>query len=98
KRENRDGPYVLGNPLPELRELPAEEVATGIESGDLVVVDPRPADDVHDGTVDRAINLPAGQAGTYAGWVIDPDRDTRGLVFLAEDAEEADELRRHVIR
>ncbi|OAV76772.1 rhodanese-like domain-containing protein [Dietzia sp. 111N12-1] len=98
KRENRDGPSVLGNPLPELRELPAEEVASGIESGDLVVVDPRPADDVHDGTVDRAINLPAGQAGTYAGWAIDPEKDTRGLVFLAEDAEEADELRRHVIR
>ena len=98
KRENRDGPAVLGYPLPDLEEKAADEVAKGIEAGDLVVVDPRPADEVHAGTVAGAINLPAGQAGTYAGWAIDPETDSRGLVMLAEDAEQAEELRAHVMR
>ncbi|MEH6821384.1 MAG: MBL fold metallo-hydrolase [Dietzia psychralcaliphila] len=98
KRENRDGPPVLGYPLAELPELPAEKVVSGIEAGELVVVDPRSADEVHEGTVSGAINLPAGQAGTYAGWAIDPEQDTRGLVMLTENRETAEELRRHVAR
>ncbi|MFN3339915.1 MAG: MBL fold metallo-hydrolase, partial [Dietzia sp.] len=98
KRENRDGPSVLGYPLAELPELPAEKVASGIEADQLVVVDPRSADEVHEGTVTGAVNLPAGQAGTYAGWAIDPEQDTRGLVMLASDREAAENLRRHVMR
>lgn len=98
KRENRDGPAVIGYPLPELSEMPAEQVAAGIDAGDLVVVDPRPADEVHAGTVAGAVNLPAGQAATYAGWALDPERDRRGLVMLAADAEQAEELRAHVMR
>ncbi|MEO6199998.1 MAG: rhodanese-like domain-containing protein, partial [Cryobacterium sp.] len=47
----------------------------------------------------RALNIPAGQGmATYAAWAVDPERDSRPLVLLAADQEQAHEMRDHLVR
>lgn len=98
KRQNRDGPQVLGT-LNALRELDVEVVREGVENASLTFVDTRNQDAVHRGTVKGAINIPAyNKPAAHAGWVYDPESDSRPLVLLAADQESAQSLRSHLIR
>ena len=54
KRENRDGPAVMGDRAP-LQELAIEDVARDLEQDKVTFVDTRPVDEVHAGTVAGSI-------------------------------------------
>ncbi|ALU39177.1 Zn-dependent hydrolase [Kocuria flava] len=98
KRQNRQGPAVMGERAP-LQELPAEQVAADLGAGTVTFVDTRPAAVVHEGTVAGALNVPAGgSVATYAAWAVDPERDARPLVLLADGQEAAQEYWDHLVR
>lgn len=98
KRQNRRGPAIMGERAP-LAELDAATVAAQLEADEVAFVDTRFADQVHTGTVTRALNIPAGgSVATYAAWVVDPEKDARPLVLLAEDQESAQEFWDHLVR
>lgn len=98
KVQNKVGPAVLGE-LPELREYTAEEVRTALEDDSVVFVDTRHHREVHEGTVERSLNIPGvAKAASYGAWVYDPEVEDRPLVLLAESRERAEELRDHLVR
>lgn len=98
KRENRDGPAVLGA-LPPLEETAPDQVRAGLAAEELVLVDTRPQAEVRAGAVDGALSIPGpATAARFGAWALDPDRETRPLVVLAETAEQAGEIRDHLIR
>ncbi|HLR57682.1 MAG TPA: rhodanese-like domain-containing protein [Beutenbergiaceae bacterium] len=98
KVENRMGPAILGAPG-ALKEYSAPELARALDSDAVIFVDTRDIDDVHEGTVDRALNLPGVQkAATHGAWAYDPRSETRPLVLLAEDADHAAAFRDHLVR
>lgn len=98
KSQNRTGPALLGEraPLPErstaaVRELLAADAA--------ILVDTRDQHAVHAGTVAGALNVPgADKAASYGAWVYDPETESRPLVLLADDADEAERMRDHLVR
>lgn len=92
KRQNRDGPALLGEREP-LREFAPAEVR-GRVNRDLVLVDTRPAAEQHERVIPGALSVPAGGAFvTYASWVLDPEAESRPVVLVAADAEQAECLR-----
>ncbi|GAA4282703.1 MBL fold metallo-hydrolase [Brevibacterium daeguense] len=98
KRQNKQGPALLSE-RPELREFSTEEVAAGLADGSLALVDTRPVDAVHSGTVTGALSIPSlGKAATHIGWAFDPESDDAGLVVLADDLETAAEYDDHFVR
>lgn len=98
KRQNRQGPAVLGTLAP-LEELAADAVASDLAEGKVIFVDTRSNADVHLGTVAGALNIPAGnKAASFGAWAVDPERDSRPLVFLAPDQERAQDLQNHLLR
>ena len=98
KRQNRDGPAILGT-LPQLSRRTAPELADAVTAGDVVMIDTRGPDRVHEGTVKDSVAVPAGpKAGNFAAWVIDPEQETRPLVVLAPNAEAAAEFRDALLR
>lgn len=98
KRENRQGPSLLGT-RGALRELDTATVAAGIEDGSLVMVDTRPVDAVHAGTVRGSLSLPnPGKIASHGAWAYDPERESTPIVLLAEDAERAREFADHLVR
>ncbi|MFH0412780.1 rhodanese-like domain-containing protein [Corynebacterium sp. L4756] len=98
KVHNRRGPAIMGERAP-LTELDTATVAAQLEADEVTFVDTRSADQVHTGTVTRALNIPAGgSVATYAAWVVDPDNDDRPLVLLADDQESAQEFWDHLVR
>ena len=98
KRENRQGPAVLGDRAP-LAELATGDVATALAADEIGVVDTRHHTLVHEGTVAGALNIPAGnKAASYGAWAVDPETDQRPLVLLAPDSESATEMWDHLIR
>ncbi|MDN6604906.1 rhodanese-like domain-containing protein [Brevibacterium sp.] len=98
KRQNRDGPQILGHREP-LPELDAEDVKTGLEDATVAFVDTRNQHEVHQGTVPGSLNVPAfGKPATHAGWVYDPEADSRPLVLLAKDRDLAQLVWDHLIR
>ncbi|HRO94520.1 MBL fold metallo-hydrolase [Citricoccus sp.] len=98
KRENRDGPAVMGDRAP-LQELAIEDVARDLEQDKVTFVDTRPVDEVHAGTVPGSISIPApGKMATYGGWAYDPEKDDRPLVLLAQDQEQAQQFWDHLVR
>ena len=98
KRQNRQGPTVLG-PLTPLREYAPAELSAALEADQVVVVDTRGQDEVHAGTVPGALNVPgAGKAASFGAWVYDPEREDTPLVVLAPDQEVAGEYRDHLLR
>lgn len=97
KRQNKTGPAILGR-MSDLEELPAHQVAAGVETDELIVVDTRPHQQVHTGTALGALNIPGEKPASFAAWVYDPERESRPLVLLAADQNEAHRLRDHLIR
>ena len=91
KRQNKGGPaWVPVGRLPRL------------EPSDLtgkLLIDTRSREAYHRGSLPDAINLSAGKTfETWAGWLIDPERETRPLVLLAESELEAQALRERLWR
>lgn len=98
KRQNRQGPEVMGD-RGALSELDTSEVAAGIRDGSLVLVDTRPVDRVHAGTVQGALSLPvAGKTASHGAWAYDPEREATPLVLLAPDRGTAQRLWDHLVR
>lgn len=98
KRENRQGPAVLGERAP-LAQLAIEDVATALAANEIGIVDTRHHTEVHKGTVAGALNIPAGtKAASYGAWAVDPETDQRPLVLLAPNSETATEMWDHLIR
>lgn len=98
KRENRDGPNVLGE-LKPVPEMTTHQARSAIEEGRAVFVDSRSHSEVHKGTVLGALNIPAnGKTASYGAWAYDPERDTKPLILLAADADDAERQRAHLLR
>ncbi|WP_440312762.1 MBL fold metallo-hydrolase [Leucobacter chromiireducens] len=98
KMENKIGPAVIGE-TPELVEYTAEQLSAELATDTVILVDTRHNSDVHQGTVERSLNIPGvDKAASYGAWVIDPLVEQRPLVLLATDVEEAEAMRDHLIR
>ena len=98
KHQNQEGPALLGERVMP-REISAEELMRGLEDGALALIDTRPVDQVHAGTVPGALHLPMlSKAAGHIAWAFDPDTDDAELVVLAEDAERAAEYGDHFVR
>lgn len=98
KRQNREGPRVLGERRP-LAALSNEEIARSLAADSVVFVDTRSHAEVHRGTVTGALNIPGpAKAATFGAWALDPETETRPLVLLAPDADTAGRVRDHLLR
>ena len=98
KRENRQGPAVMGERAP-LEELATADVAHDLAKDTVTFVDTRPNTEVHTGTVTRSVNIPAGKSvASFGAWVVNPETDKNPLVLLADDQAAAQEMRDHLIR
>jgi hydroxyacylglutathione hydrolase len=97
KRENREGPALLGE-RPPLNELHAADVAASLAADRVTFIDTRTSRHVHHGTVLRSLNIPATAMASYGAWVVDPETDPNPLVLLAKDREQAQDMRDHLVR
>ncbi|MDD1477700.1 MBL fold metallo-hydrolase [Arthrobacter sp. H16F315] len=98
KRENRQGPALLGSRAP-LQELTLATVATDLAADTVTFVDTRPNDQVHEGTVIGSVNIPAGKSvASFGAWVVNPETDKNPLVLLAPDQTSAQEMWDHLVR
>ncbi|MBG6224560.1 hydroxyacylglutathione hydrolase [Arthrobacter sp. CAN_A2] len=98
KRENRDGPAIMGERAP-LTELDQDDVAKGIAADTVTFIDTRTADEVHTGTVAGSLNIPARPTpATHGAWVVNPETDNNPLVLLASGQDQAQELWDHLVR
>jgi hydroxyacylglutathione hydrolase len=90
KRLNKLGPAPRPTGLPP--ELAFERLAPAL-TGEMVVVDTRPADDFAAVHLPGAINIPAGDGFlTWAGWLLPYDRPLALIVDPAQLAAVRDEL------
>ncbi|MGK2932343.1 MAG: MBL fold metallo-hydrolase [Solirubrobacterales bacterium] len=98
KKENRDGPAVLG-PLDELAEITAADALAMVSDRDAVFVDTREPNEVRAGSLPGALAIPAvGKTAAWGAWAIDPEWEKRPLVVLAHDREQAEDVRAHLLR
>lgn len=98
KRENRDGPQLLGS-LPPMVQMANDDLARRLEADEVIFVDTRDQHAVHAGTVVRSLNVPGlAKAASYGAWVYDPETETRPLVLLAPDQGFAQAMRDHLVR
>ncbi|MFE9247122.1 rhodanese-like domain-containing protein [Nocardiopsis sp. NPDC006938] len=98
KRQNREGPRVLGT-LSSPPPVSNAEVARSLEADSVVFVDTRSHTDVHRGTVTGALNVPGpAKAATFGAWALDPESETRPLVLLTPDGDTARRVRDHLLR
>ncbi|MBP2411953.1 hydroxyacylglutathione hydrolase [Arthrobacter stackebrandtii] len=89
KRQNRQGPAILGDREP-LRETAAADAAALLAADEIGIVDTRHHSLVHLGTAAGALNIPAGgKFASYGAWAVDPEADPRPLLLLAEDQKSA---------
>lgn len=98
KRQNKEGPEVLGElaPVAELKQVDASKL---IAAGSAVLVDTRHHSLVHSGTVNGSLNIPGpDKAATYGSWVVDPERDSSALILFAPSQEAAQATRDHLLR
>ena len=97
KKQNKLGPAVLGELTP-LAELTGEQAVARVAAGD-VLADTRSVDEIHAGTVPGALALPAkDKAATHIGWAYDPEQDDAAIILLADDQDDAEAIRSHMIR
>jgi hydroxyacylglutathione hydrolase len=98
KRQNRQGPAVMGERAP-LTELDTAAVVRDLAANKVTFVDTRPNTAVHQGTVAGALNIPAGKSvASFGAWAVDPERDSRPLVLLASGQEQAQAMWDHLVR
>lgn len=98
KRQNRQGPAVMGERAP-LTELDTAAVVRDLAANKVTFVDTRPNTAVHQGTVAGALNIPAGKSvASFGAWAVDPERDSRPLVLLASGQGQAQEMWDHLVR
>lgn len=98
KKQNKQGPAVIGTRA-AVQELSVSEAAEKLESDSAIFVDTRDQQQVHEETVQGALNIPMGEkASTFSAWAIDPETEQRDLIVLAEDEESAAEFRDALIR
>jgi len=98
KRQNRQGPAVMGERAP-LAELDTAAVVRDLAANKVTFVDTRTNTEVHQGTVAGALNIPAGKSvASFGAWAVDPERDSRPLVLLASGQEQAQEMWDHLVR
>lgn len=98
KRQNRQGPAVMGERAP-LTEIPVETAASRLAADEISLVDTRSHNMVHAGTVQGALNIPAGtKFASFGAWAVDPERDSRPLVLLAGDQDTAMDMWDHLVR
>lgn len=98
KVQNKVGPAVLGE-IPDLVEYTSEELISALEDDSVIFVDTRHNSEVHEGTVERSLNIPGvAKAASYGAWVYNPEVENRPLIVLADSREEAEELRDHLLR
>ena len=98
KIENKIGPAVIGD-MPELVEYTANELRSALDADFVIFVDTRHNSKVHEGTVERSLNIPGvAKAASYGAWVYDPQIEDRPLVLLAGSLEEAQQMRDHLMR
>ncbi|WP_285731881.1 MBL fold metallo-hydrolase [Nocardiopsis sp. ATB16-24] len=98
KRQNKEGPRVLG-PLAPVPELTNEEIGESLRKEEIVFVDTRPHTDVHGGTVAGALNIPGpAKAASFGAWAYDPEDESRPLVLLTPDGDTAQVVRDHLLR
>lgn len=98
KRDNKAGPALLGE-IPELKAYDAATVSKGITEGDLIFVDTRDRASYLEDHVPGSLFIPwGGSFTTYASYVILPESDKRNIVLLANDAEQANDMRDALIR
>ena len=98
KRENRDGPALLG-PLSDLTELSAADALARVSDESAVLVDTRAPNAVRAGSLPGALAIPAvGKTAAWGAWAIDPEREKRPIIILAADDAQAEHVRAHLIR
>lgn len=98
KRENRQGPAVMGERAP-LAELDLAAVAKDLAADTVTFIDTRANDQVHEGTVTGSLNVPAGKSvASFGAWVVNPETDKNPLVLLAPDQSAAQEMWDHLVR
>lgn len=98
KIENKIGPAVIGD-MPELVEYTANELRSALDADSVIFVDTRHNSKVHEGTVERSLNIPGvAKAASYGAWVYAPQIEDRPLVLLAGSLEEAQQMRDHLMR
>ncbi|MDN4646212.1 MBL fold metallo-hydrolase, partial [Arthrobacter sp. PsM3] len=98
KRENRQGPAVMGERAP-LAELDPATVAEDLAADKVTFIDTRTNDQVHQGTVTGSLNVPAGKSvASFGAWVVNPETDKNPLVLLAPDQAAAQDMWDHLVR
>ncbi len=98
KRENRDGPAVLG-PLAPLHEMSIEDLKAKLQDDSSIFVDTRTPAEVRTGTVENDLVIPGpSTAARYGSWAYNPEEESRPLIILADDRETAEEFRDHAVR
>lgn len=98
KRQNRDGPALLGTSA-ALSEVDAAQLTGALARDETILIDTRHHSEVHAGTVARSLHVPGvAKSASYGSWVLDPEVETRPIVLLATDLEQAEELRDHLVR
>jgi hydroxyacylglutathione hydrolase len=97
KRQNKAGPALLGERGP-LEHLDREALRAKLGEG-ATLIDTRSREQYAEGAVPGSLSLPAGKNfSTFAGWLIDPERDPRDIVLLAGDETAAGSLRDELSR
>lgn len=98
KRENRDGPALLGDLAP-LAPVANDEAVRMVETDEAIFVDTRSPNEVRSGTPRGALAIPAvGKTASWGAWAYDPERERRPLLLLATDQDQADRVRDHLVR
>ncbi|MCI9888857.1 MBL fold metallo-hydrolase [Micrococcales bacterium 31B] len=98
KRENREGPRVLGT-LPALTEYASADLARPHAEGTLALVETAPLPTLRDSMIERALYIPAtGKTATHGAWAYNPDADDTPLVLHTDSEATAATMRAALLR
>ena len=91
KRQNKVGPALLGH-RPELKEFFAKDLEGKINK-EYIFIDTRGRADYLKAAAPGSLHIPAGKRFiTYASYILEPETETRPIVLLASNQEEAKKL------